>query len=279
MDATAIIKLQSLAIAGLERNLETDTPVILLPAANGSCVVESLEPFMDQRSRFRGTMTTNSVADFVKYVVARKGSPSGFIDATLVSKMDAVVFFNLGDDEYPGHADDTAVLTPKMLAAFASLQKINAQKFTQRDLIDWIEDWSHVLSARCNTDGDEEPMGLAHAIAGIRDMKIVKKGEVNSNQGDMKVSRSAMDEIAAQSNKVMPTRLVMTTAPFDGFSERDFHLRIAVLTGEGDPRLTLRWIGQERQCEEIAQEFKQILTRDLGGLADSLVLGSFNKGK
>lgn len=278
MEAEVITQIQDLTLAATERDLKTHTPTILLPSKTEGAKVVSLEQFMANRSRFRGLMSTTSLKDFVKYVVSRKGAPRGFIDATQVSKMDAVVFFNLGDALEPGHADDTAVLTPKMLAAFAALQRVNAVKFSQRDLIDWIEDWSHVLTARCNTAGEEEDMGISHAVAGIRDMKIVKKGETNSAQGDMNVRRSAMEEIEAQSNKVMPSKLILKTAPFDGFSERDFTLRIAVLTGEGDPRLTLRWMSQEHQCEEIAQEFKQILQRELEGLSDSLVLGSFNKG-
>lgn len=54
---------------------------------------------------------------------------------------------------------------------------------------------------------------------------------------------------------------------------------IAVLSGNDvEPKLTLRWQGMEKQCEEIAQEFKQILVRELEGLSDSLVVGSFAVG-
>ena len=272
-----IREIQALAISSRAENLKTDFPFAILPDGQGKASLHGLEAFHKLRNRFRGTYRTNSIRDFVKYVVSRGGSPRGFIDAEKVEALSCSVLFNLGDESAPGHADDVAILKPKSLAAFDAVRNVNGQKMTQQQAIDWIEDWSSVLMAT----GADGYMGLPAAIAGIRHMKLLQKGEKASSVDNMSASRSAMEEIEARSATVMPTHLTVTTQPFDGFPRRAFLLRIGVLTGSTDNGITLvlRWQQAESQCEEIAQEFKSLLCAELEGLADSIVVGTFDAGK
>lgn len=274
-----IDRLQASAIATKAENLKTDTPAVILMDGPGKTSVFPIEELMARRSRFRGTMSTNSLKDFVAYVIKRAGNPRGFVDAERIEALACSVYFNLGDHEVPGHADDLAILKPKALSAFSAMRAINGKKVSQQELIDWIEDWHHILRASKGDGVNPEDMGIAAAVAGIRNIKLVKKGEATSTVGNMNATRSAMEEIEANRDGTMPGMFVLTTAPFDGFAVRDFSLRVSILTGGGEPQLSLRWQRQEHQCEEIAQEFKSILARDLGGLSDSLVVGTFNKGK
>lgn len=273
-----IDRLQAGAIATHAADLKTDTPAIIVMAGPGKTEVQSIEHLQKSRSRFRGTMATQFVREFVNYVTDRKGSPRGFISADRIEALACNVYFNLGTEAAPGHADDVATLKPKQIAAFSAMRGAASKKLSQQELIDWIEDWHHILSA---TKGDGgETMGITAAVAGIRNIKLVKKGESTSTVGNANSARSAMEEIEANRDGTLPGLFVLKTAPFDGFGEREFWLRVSVLTGTGDtPHLSLRWQRQEHQCEEIAQEFKQNLIRDLGGLSDSLVVGTFDAGK
>lgn len=274
-----IDRIQAGAIATKAENLKTDTPAVILMDGPGKTSVFPIEDLMVRRARFRGTMNTNSLKDFVAYVIKRAGSPRGFVDAERIEALACSVYFNLGDSEHPGHADDLAVLKPKALAAFSAMRAINGKKVSQQELIDWIEDWHHILRATKGDGVNTDDMSIAAAVSGIRNIKLMKKGETTSTVGNMDAARSAMESIEANRDGTMPNQFVLKTAPFGGFTEYEFSLRISILTGGDTPHLSLRWQRQEHQCEEIAQEFKQILSRDLGGLSDSLVVGTFNKGK
>lgn len=258
------------------QDMQTQIPAVIVMDGPGKTRVESIEHLQELRSRFRGTMSTNSIRDFVKYVVDRKVSPRGFINVERIDALSCKVFFDLGTVEKPGHGDDTAVLSPKMMAAFSALRGIVGKKLTQQELIDWIEDWHHVLTAE---KGPEEYISVAAAVAAIRNMKLNVTGERGSKVESFGESRSSFEQVEANRDGNLPAFISMRTEPFDGFKARTFKLRVAVLTGTGVPMLTLRWQGQEHQCEEIAQEFKEMLNGELGGLSDSLVVGSFALGK
>lgn len=52
-------------------------------------------------------------------------------------------------------------------------------------------------------------------------------------------------------------------------------LRLSVITSGSQPVLKLRWVGEEVQREDIAQEFKAVLQRNIGDAA-ALSLGGFD---
>lgn len=153
----------------------TAFPVAALPEG---VKLHNLERYAAGRSRFRGTLTTHSLTDFVGYVVDRRSSSNpvaAFVDQ---DGMSCTAFFNLGDEIAPGHADDTATLTLKATAAFRALQSIVGRKLSQRDLAEWLEDWHHMLIARDTSGG---PLHLAQAIAAVRNITIKASAERNHN--------------------------------------------------------------------------------------------------
>ncbi|MBD1553860.1 DUF2303 family protein, partial [Pseudomonas typographi] len=176
------------------------------------------------------------------------------------------------DENAPGHADDTAVLKLLPTAAFQAVTTIGGKAMSQKDLSDWIEDWSLNLKV---FDQAGEEVKLAKAIAGVRNITVKGTTESDHSVGETRSSRSAMEQIEASSKDIIPANLVFTTVPYEGLSVRDFTFRLSVITSGSQPVLKLRWIGEEVQREEIAQEFKgvlQLLVQDKA----TLRLGSFD---
>ncbi|MND99771.1 hypothetical protein D3C80_921630 [compost metagenome] len=243
---------------------------------------------MAGRSRFRGVLSTSSLGEFCTYVTDRAGTldvtsldgaaklpaavggAKGFIDQ---DGMSCVVFFNLGDSDKPGHADDRAALKLKPTAAYKALSTLAGSTLSQKDLAEWMEDWAPYLTATLG----ETPMNIVTAIAAVRNITIKAASERTHQEGNFNASRSAMDRIEAESQDKLPDALHFALVPYEGLIERSFTLRLSALTGGDKPVLKPRWVGEEIQREEIAQEFKVVLTTYLGASA-ALYLGTFNPG-
>ena len=69
--------------------------------------------------------------------------------------------------------------------------------------------------------------------------------------------------------------LKFSTVPFEGLTEQVITLRLSVITSGAVPVLKLRWVGEEVQREDIAQEFKAVLQRNICEAA-TLALGAFD---
>ncbi|WP_122867670.1 YfdQ family protein [Pseudomonas viridiflava] len=249
------------------KELGTSMPTVVLP--EGAKIV-NLEQYSVGRSRFRGTFSTSSLADFAKYVIDRAvADAKGFINQ---DEMTCSVLFNLGNDEVPGHADDRAVLKLKPTAAYQAVQAISGRAMSQKDMSDWIEDWHSTLSA---VGDDLQNIPLAKAIAAVRTISVKATSESNHTVSETRASRSAMDDIEATSKETLPTSLIFSAVPFEGLQLREIILRISVITSGAQPVLKLRWVGEDVQREEIAQEFKSVLEAQVGEAA-LLALGSFS---
>lgn len=264
-EALQLIADQALAAAG--KALPTAIPTAIVP---DSSTVIDLERFQLGRTRFRGTYSTHSLADFGAYVVERSAPAArGFIDQDAMS---CTVLFNLGTPDQPGHADDRAVLRLKPSAAFAAVQAVCGQSLVQKSMSDWIEDWHQHLTA---TDENGAGMTIAKAIAAVRTITIKASSESDHAVSETRASRSAMDSIEASSKETLPAWLDFKIIPFEGLGEQVIRLRMSVITSGSQPVLKLRWLGEEAQREAIAQEFKQVLEGKVGDAA-RLVLGSFD---
>ena len=143
---------------------------------------------------------------------------------------------------------------------------------SQKDLSDWIEDWNASLSA---TDDAGQTMSIVKAIAAVRTITIKASSESDHAISETRTSRSAMDQIEATSKETLPASLVFSVVPYEGLSVRDITLRVSVITSGTQPMLKLRWVGEEVQREEIAQEFKAVLQENIGNSA-ALSLGAFD---
>lgn len=263
----AIQLITDTALEASGKALATQTPTIVLPEG---CQVVTLEKWQAGRSRFRGIYSTHSLADFSIYVIDRAvANAKGFIDQ---DEMTCTLLFNLGTDVLPGHADDRAVLRLKASAGYKAAQAIGGRAMSQKDLSDWIEDWNQFLTA---ADETGQAMTIAKAIAAVRTITIKAASESDHTVGETSASRSTLDQIEARSKETLPNTLLFNVIPYEGLTEQQIMLRVSVITSGSQPVLKLRWVGEEVQREDIAQEFKTVLQEKIGDAA-ALSLGAFD---
>lgn len=264
-EAIQHIEAQALAAAGKAIRVQ-GTELALLP---DSVSIHSLEQYQPHRNRFRGTLRTSAIPDFVEYVNRHCREATGPACFVNQDEMSAQVIFNLGSIEQAGHGDDTAQLTLKPTAAYASLCAVLGRGMTQQTLAEWLEDWAPHIAAFAHDD----PMTIAAAINGVRKMTIKQVSERNSTVGDLSASRSAMDEIEARSQEILPTAFAFSVAPYEGLQVAQIRLRLAVIVSGESMVLKLRWVGEEAQREAFAAEFKQVLAGQLKTVP--VTIGSF----
>lgn len=262
MDKNHIDAIAALAVDanGLPTNLSHR--LVSLPATSK---LNDLERYMPLRERFRGEFSTSSLDAFAAYVKARAadGAAQLFVADT---DYKATAFFNLGTQQAPGHGDDTAHLELPRTAAMNALIHANGRRFSQRDLIEFIEDWAPQLRAIAQGE-DGEAMPLQRALAAIREVTITKSSEVTNRASDFGERRSALDEIEAKAAVGLPAFFDMTVTPCLGLTPRTFRLRVAVLTGsvnDGKPVFTLKAVGYEVALEEVAAEFGRVVADRVG---------------
>lgn len=264
----AIQHLETTAIAAASVMPHQQIPTIALP---DDMKIHNLERFAEHRARFRGEMVTSSIADFSNYVLNHGGQAvAAFVDQ---DRMACRAFFNLGTQADPGHGDDTALLALKPTAAYAALLSIAGKPLTQRELAEWMEDWAQCLAAY-DSDGE---MAIPAACAAVRNITIKAATERTHTEHNFGAARSAMDAIEAKSQDHLPTELVFTALPYEGLERQRITLRLSVITGE-KPVLKLRWVREEAQREEIAQDFKRVMQQEIGGSA-TVTLGTFQLGQ
>jgi uncharacterized protein YfdQ (DUF2303 family) len=272
----AIQLIQDTAVkAELPQRLNTDTPALFY---QGNII--NLEKLQANRSRFRGAFKTASMQDFMAYVVARD-SGQGFIDT---DSMSAKVFFNLmqganGTASTPGHADHFALLQLKRTAAYAAMRHATETKLSQRDVVNFIEDWPDCIAADFEgaSAPESDPKLLTKAITAVRKVTVKAKSETTSDVRNTGASRSSMEEIEASSADGLPNGFRFDCVPFEGLPGYTFYLRLSVLTSDDKPMFNLRWRSRDEQIEQIGQDFK---TKLLEGIADkaTMLLGAFDPG-
>lgn len=306
MDSSAIDRIAQLAVkADNARRLDTTTPAIVLAAGNGEERVESLERFQAHRSRFRGTYATSSINDFAQYVIARPGA-KGFIDT---ERMAAEVFFNLLETDprlasssgpadvitpdpakIPGHADHVAVLKLQETAPFKAMlaataeddprKGVKARVFSQKSIVEWIEDWSDYLAADYPDATDNQvndPHRIRQALTALRKVKIKANAEAVHTDKDFGASRSALEDVEASSEVGLPRGFRFTCTSHDGLPVSVFYLRLGVRPDAEKPTFILRWPRRESDIEQLGQDFKKAILDAIGDKA-TLLLGTFDPG-
>ena len=264
MNADAIKLIQDTAIQAentINNHLTdtTDYPCIALPS---QLKIEPLERFNAQRNRFRAEMKSPSISDFVAYVVRRENerlegeAPKSltFIDA---DKLTAKTLLNIGNTAQPGHGDDTAVLTVAKSPAYSALLDLtHKNKFSQQELLDWLDDW-HIEVTAQNDQGAEIPR--AKAQSAIRKIKITAKIEAENETRNTGHTKTAFEQIDASALDGIPHQFTFTCKPAEELDECAFILRLYVSQGPQAPVCALRIMQFEAQQERIAQNFKQVL--------------------
>lgn len=257
---------------------QTDESVIALPEG---VKVADLEQYLSNRRRYRGSMKTSLIEEFVEFVTAtvdQYGAAPAmenypcFVDP---SSMWAKAFFNLGDIDNPGHGDHSASLALEKTEAFTELLNVNGKRFEQRQLAEWMEDWSDRIEALAEDQNTILPIGTA--VSAIRRITISANTETTSEEQTFGSRRSAMAEVEAKYKDQLPAFLKFTCVPYQGLGKRTLTLRLSLITGE-KPQISTRIVRLETAEEEMAKELEQLLR---GGFEDTAVrtfVGTFNPG-
>ena len=83
-----------------------------------------------------------------------------------------------------------------------------------------------------------------------------------------------MQSVEAKSKEIMPVAFEFKCVPYEGLSERRFSLRNSILTGD-TPLFVLRIVQLEAVEEEIANEFRDLLTEQFTGKSIETFIGNF----
>ena len=251
----------------IERALINDTGLVALPS---DVTVHDLEYALPNRRRARGTMATPFVTPFAQYATAYAGQ--GACVFVSPESMLARAVLDLGTQESPGHADNSANLQPMRTAAYAALRQIHCNQATQQTIAEFFEDWAGQVQF-FNADGEITPK---QAIAAVRRITIEAMSKVESEEQQLSANRSAFESVTASSKEPIPTTVHFTCKPYADLSERVFVLRLAILTGEKTPRITLRIQKLEEHTEEMATELCDLVSDAIDGAMPVLV-GSYSK--
>ncbi|HBM3043759.1 TPA: DUF2303 family protein [Klebsiella oxytoca] len=243
-------------------------PTALLPQNTS---VESLERFSLERFRFRGAMDTTSIDDFVRYsagYASETDKARCFIDA---ENMAARSIFNIGTLDNPGHADNVSTIKLKKTAPFRALLEINGDRLNQKQIAEWLEDWSDYLTA---FDADGGTMQISQAAQAVRRITIQQATQADHEDGDFSGKKSLMQSIEASSKDVMPVAFEFKCVPYEGLEERRFNLRNSLLKSS-EPCFVLRIVQLEAQEEAIANEFRDLLIAKFDGKPVETFIGNF----
>lgn len=270
LDSGTFQQVKDLVLSGYHLNDIHDLacPTALLPQNTS---VESLERFSYERFRFRGAMDTTSIDDFVRYSVGyaqEEEKARCFIDA---DNMLARSIFNIGTLDKPGHADNVASIKLKKTAPFRALLAINGDHLNQKQIAEWLEDWSDYLLA---FDAGGNTMTIAQAAQAVRRVTIQQATQADHEDSDFSGKKSLMQSIEANSKEVMPVAFEFKCVPYEGLGERRFSLRNSLLKSS-DPVFVLRIVQLEAQEEAIANEFRDLLVGKFDGKPVETFIGNF----
>lgn len=154
-------------------------------------------------------------------------------------------------------------------------------QFTQKGLIEWLEDWWDYLSADYPdaTDGlANDPLRMRQALNALRKVKIKASAEAVHTDKDFGGTRSALEDVEASSDVGLPRGFRFKCVPYDAIDENTFYLRLGIHPDDEKPTFMLRWQMRERDIEDLGMQFKAKLLDAIGDTA-TMLLGSFDPGQ
>ncbi|MDH1815393.1 DUF2303 family protein [Comamonas aquatica] len=243
------------------------SPLVALPDDFSRHDVEN---YLPARIRARGTFTAPYMNDFVAYAAQHKeDGASVFVDADNIT---ATAVLNLGTPTTPGHADQLAKLAPKRTAAYDALRNITRSPQTQRDMAEFLEDWLPYWSAL----HEGNPLMQGQAVLAIRNLTVEAAIKADHKEESLSASRSTFESVKASSEHTLPSLIIFKCKPYPDLQEREFALRLSVLTNDKTPRFQLRITALEEHIEQMATEFA-VLIREAAEDQIPVLIGAYQK--
>lgn len=236
----------------VEINRETYIPVAPKRATPEAIEIQSLEQYMEFRSRFRMDFHTSSIGDFIKYCKDfTRPDAMCFVDG---DSMRAKTIFDVGSVALPGHQEHLATVRLKKTAAFKNITNLDGSHLEQKKAGEFLEDWFENI--QCFTkEGDT--MSAKEAANALYKLTIESARQVESTVGDFSAEISDMQRIEARTAGKHPSEIQFKCEPYQGFSTYTFVIRLSIITSEKVPYIGFRVLQREAMEEEIINEFKE----------------------
>lgn len=245
------------------------SPLVALP---DNFTRHDIEDYLPHRIRARGGFVSPYMNDFVEYAATNKENGAiVFVDADNIT---ATAVLNLGTPTSPGHADQLAKLAPKRTAAYAALRNITNAAQPQREMAEFLEDWLPHWTAKHG----EEDVAQGQAILALRNLTVEAAIKADHKEESLSASRSTFESVKASSEHKLPTLITFKCKPYPDLQEREFKLRLSVLTNDSKPRFQLRIGAMEELIEQMATEFA-VLIRESAENKIPVLIGSYAKTK
>jgi uncharacterized protein YfdQ (DUF2303 family) len=243
------------------------SPIIALPQNFEQIDVEE---YLPARIRARGNFVSPYMNDFVAYAAQHKeDGASVFVDAENII---ATAVLNLGTPTTPGHADQLAKLFPKRTAAYEAMRNITRSPQPQREMAEFLEDWMPYWSAL--HEGNTLTQG--QAVLAIRNLTVEAAIKADHQEESLSASRSTFESVKASSAHTLPGVIIFKCKPYPDLKEREFVLRLSVLTNDKTPRFQLRITALEEHIEQMATEFA-VQIREAAEGQIPVLIGSYQK--
>ena len=114
------------------------------------------------------------------------------------------------------------------------------------------------------------------AIAAVRKITIDSSRKLETEEQQLGATRSAFEIIQASNKEPLPTILYFKCLPCADLAEREFVLRLGILTGDTKPKITLRIQKADLHAEEMAVELVDKL-RPAFSAPIPLLIGAYQK--
>lgn len=233
--------------------------------------IQDLEKYMPNRRRMTGTMSTSSVESFATYITAHHDDGSMvFVHDT---KLSATAVLNLGNHTEPGHCDHLAQLDLNHTAAYAALLAINGKHLLQREVAEFLEDWTDNLGFFQGANA----LQPSQAISAVRRLNIEAVRKLESVSESLSESTSAFEQVTASSKEPLPDFVYFKCAPTEDLTERTFVMRLHIITGD-KLHVCLRIQRLQSHQEAMALELSERINLAMKGQPVSVVRGQFRKG-
>lgn len=244
---SAIRRIEQLAVAAGKLPPDYAGGAVILPEGS---TVESLEHLQDEPNRQRLRYTTERIDDYVRYVNDEAGDGRGAV-VIRSNGSGADGWIDFGHDASPGWREHRAELRMHHSPELQALIEASKAALSQRALMDWIEDWAHIITPT----RDNEPMPLPKALAAIRKVDITASAKKTSEERDLGATRSSIEEIEARAAKgELPGTFLVRASVYPQTTEREITARLTLRTGGEEPTFRLRIMGEAALVQETADE-------------------------
>lgn len=245
--------LQSQFAAGLTK---IDLEGVILPPGSR---LFSTEPLAPAPRAGRGTFLTRDPKAFCEYVIAEQAGPAAvFIDEDPPCAM-AVLNFD-------SWQDNTAECRPVLSPPYRALTHlVEPACVTQQPLLNFIEDWSTLLSFRRG----ETVIHASAAHALFADLTVDKINRSRSNDSTPYArERSAAETISMGTG--LPERMVIDCQPWQGLPNRQIEVSLSASISGSAPAIAMRIIAKGALDEALLQDLRNLIAEELAADANIL---------